>query len=138
MKQCSKCKLFKTLDNFARNVSQGDGLQNYCRRCSSVRMREYYKKNAPRMRAQISARRRPRLAEHREYVRLYKAARGCNACGEREPVVLDLHHHQQDKEFTVAAMLGHVSMKRLAAEMAKCIVLCSNCHRRLHAGLISF
>ena len=29
------------------------------------------------------------------------------------------------------------SAKRVLAELAKCICVCENCHRKIHAGLIS-
>jgi hypothetical protein len=60
---------------------------------------------------------------------------GCKYCGEKHPVCLDSHHvDPTEKE-------GHISQltyapKKLAAELAKCICVCANCHRKLHAGEI--
>lgn len=59
---------------------------------------------------------------------------GCIVCGEKESCCLDFHHIH-DKEFVIAAG-PEVSIKRLLTELEKCIVLCANCHRKLHAGLI--
>lgn len=57
---------------------------------------------------------------------------GCNRCGEKSVSCLDFHHlHGKDR--TVSSMLG-MSDKRVQAEIDKCIILCANCHRKLHAG----
>lgn len=60
---------------------------------------------------------------------------GCCICGETEPCCLDFHH-LRDKEFELAKA-PDVSKERLYKELEKCIVLCANCHRKLHAGIIS-
>jgi hypothetical protein len=60
---------------------------------------------------------------------------GCAICGEKEPCCLDFHH-LRDKEFVVSAGVD-VSKERLFDEIDKCVVLCANCHRKLHAGIIS-
>lgn len=53
-------------------------------------------------------------------------------CGGRFPAVcMDFDHRPGEKKlFTVAAMVGqHQTSKRVLAEIAKCDVVCSNCHR---------
>lgn len=73
--------------------------------------------------------RRKRKAELHEY----KLAMGCVECGYRKSAyALDLHHRDPDtKEFTV----GHnfsLAKERFCAEVAKCDVICRNCHAELH------
>lgn len=58
---------------------------------------------------------------------------GCAKCGEREKACLDFHH-LGEKDMTVSAMLG-MNEQRVRFEISKCIVLCANCHRKLHAGI---
>lgn len=49
---------------------------------------------------------------------------------------LDFHHlDAQIKEHTVAGMVGK-PLTAIAAEINKCVVLCANCHRRFHAGVL--
>ena len=44
-------------------------------------------------------------------------------------VAMDFHH-LGDKEWAIAEMVGrNVSVTRLLAEIAKCEIICSNCHR---------
>lgn len=59
---------------------------------------------------------------------------GCRACGEKAIVCLDFHHVDAA---TKDRAVGHVgSTRALEREIAKCAVLCANCHRKAHAGLI--
>lgn len=61
-------------------------------------------------------------------------ASGCVVCGEAHPACLDAHHVLPDeKEFRVWAWrrIG-LSPTKVQAELAKCVCICANCHRKLH------
>lgn len=61
---------------------------------------------------------------------------GCVVCGESEPCCLDYHHiDSQHKEFAIGSA-HHKTGKKILQEIAKCVVVCSNCHRKIHNGLI--
>lgn len=63
---------------------------------------------------------------------------GCILCGENEIACLDFHHiDPETKEYSVSQLLRTGSFSRAASEIEKCIVLCANCHRKLHAGVIA-
>lgn len=75
------------------------------------------------------------------FISEWKAARGCAWCGEKDPVVLDCDHiDPSTKDDRLRARLGQrakvkwglsaLSWADLEAELAKCQVLCANCHRR--------
>ena len=79
----------------------------------------------------------------RDLVRRYKASVGCNRCGESDPRCLELHHTDPTTKHAYLATrfnyekqtswrLGWQSMSYAAIveEVAKCEVLCSNCHRK--------
>lgn len=59
---------------------------------------------------------------------------GCFICSEVEPACLDFHH-LGGKDYIVSAMLGMNDVK-VTEEISKCVVLCANCHRKVHAGLL--
>jgi hypothetical protein len=64
----------------------------------------------------------------------YKSTLACVECGEDHPATLDFHHRDPStKEANVSSThrLGW-SEKRILKEIAKCDVLCANCHRKLH------
>ena len=62
----------------------------------------------------------------------YLQSHPCIACGETDPVVLEFDHREpSDKLWSVCeAVRLRVSIKTLEREIAKCDVLCANCHRR--------
>jgi hypothetical protein len=54
----------------------------------------------------------------------------CVDCGESDPVVLDFDH-LREKRLNVSELANRaVAWDEVAAEMAKCEVVCANCHRR--------
>lgn len=58
---------------------------------------------------------------------------GYNKCGD----ALEFHHIDPTKKlFRISAAVSESITPRLLEEINKCILLCSNCHREYHAGLI--
>lgn len=67
----------------------------------------------------------------------YKRSLRCRLCRESEPACLDLHHlDPSTKDMTVSEALRAYSIERVWKEIEKCVVLCSNCHRKFHAGIM--
>lgn len=65
----------------------------------------------------------------------YKGGK-CQICGYNRCIeALDFHHtNQEEKEYSVSG--GTKSFERLKKEVDKCILVCANCHREIHAGII--
>ena len=85
------------------------------------------------------ARAKSRREHNAKFVYEYKESLSCVICGESDSCCLDFHHLDpslKDRDITRAAWNGW-SVDRLLEEINKCVVLCSNCHRKLHAGHIS-
>lgn len=61
----------------------------------------------------------------------------CKECGEDHPATLDFHHKDpNEKEITANAMIKMKwSIDNINRELAKCDILCSNCHRKFHHSL---
>jgi hypothetical protein len=62
MKKCSRCKELKKCDNFSKNKSKKDGLNNECKICSSERDKIYRKNNKEKEKI----RRRKKYLKNRE------------------------------------------------------------------------
>lgn len=60
----------------------------------------------------------------------------CSRGPESDPRCLDFHHLDAKKKFkSVSNMVRYgYSLKRILKEIAKCIVLCANCHRKENIG----
>jgi transcription elongation factor Elf1 len=96
--------------------------------------KKYYKENTDAEKKRIFGRRK----EIAEWLTEYKSHLECIKCGERTTVCLDFHHIDQstkDRSVALSIRWGW-GKERIKKEIQKCIVLCSNCHRKLHAGLI--
>lgn len=80
-----------------------------------------------------------RKTELYEWLVEYKSTHPCEMCGESHPACLDFHHIDpgtKDREVSTGVADGW-GKKRILEEIAKCKVLCSNCHRKLHWNQIS-
>jgi hypothetical protein len=70
-----------------------------------------------------------RRAANVEFVRAIKLERGCTDCGyNAHAEALDFDHVDGDKRGDIASLLWS-SQAQLLAEIAKCEVVCANCHR---------
>lgn len=65
----------------------------------------------------------------------YKGGK-CQICGYDKCIqALDFHHIDPNiKSFSISG--GTKSLDKLKQEVDKCILVCANCHREIHAGLI--
>lgn len=136
MKKCSLCLRGKAESEFNVNRSKSDGLQPLCRACQKKLSRTYYQENKDRLRTQISESKKKRIKESTERIHQIKLERGCFFCIESEPVTLDFHHlDRRDKEFTIGRS-REVLWERLVIEIQKCLLVCANCHRKIHADII--
>lgn len=64
--------------------------------------------------------------------------KGCIIYGyNRCPEAIDFHH-LKDKDISISKAANQMrwSIKRLKDEIRKCVRVCANCHREIHAGLI--
>jgi len=90
--------------------------------------REYYKNGRSK---ELKQKRQQR---NKDYVNSYFKTHPCSICGETITVCLNFHHIK-DKKDTISGMVskGH-SIERIEKEIQKCIVLCRNCHNKIHAN----
>lgn len=62
----------------------------------------------------------------------------CQICGyDRHPNALEFHHlNPSEKEMSLASLRASPkSIDVVIEELKKCIMLCSNCHKEVHAGV---
>lgn len=69
----------------------------------------------------------------RDLIAVFRSG-GCVVCGEKDPACLDAHHmNPATKLFGIGVLKTKTcSPTTLRDELAKCVCLCSNCHRKLH------
>jgi len=134
MKTCTKCKLEKADEEFNFKYKDKGIRSGTCRQCNAEYKTQYYRdtKNAHKLRNDATNRR------NIKYVQDYKSANPCIVCKEAEPICLDFHHvDPSEKTENVSSLLRKGSINAVKEEIAKCVMLCANCHRKLHAGVIT-
>lgn len=64
----------------------------------------------------------------------------CTLCGySRCPNALEFHHKEPEhKDFGISSGGIAWSLQRMIDEAQKCMMVCANCHREIHANLIHF
>lgn len=92
--------------------------------------RRSYQRNRAKQQAQIKARQQRYDERNRQVVIDWLQGHPCVDCGETDLVVLEFDH-LSDKTASICHMLTNgTSVARLEQEIAKCEVVCANCHRR--------
>jgi hypothetical protein len=93
---------------------------------------EYYRKNSDYYK-QKAKKRREGLQEWYDGIKEHLK---CTKCDESHSATLEFHHPDDNKDFDIASSMRHgYSKERILKEMEKCVVLCSNCHKKLHYDL---
>ena len=67
------------------------------------------------------------------YTRHYKEMHQCEVCGEGRAVCLDFHHKDPSQKCFGLRLAPSKTWTQIKAEIPKCILICANCHRILHA-----
>ncbi len=127
-KRCTKCKKVKPVENFNWKKRAKGLRQSACKICTRKQVKSHYSRNKTYYLDKTS-RQRQKLYD---WFKTLKRDKRCERCGEDHIACLDFHH-TRDKDFNIGgAIYSCISKKKILAEVEKCIVLCSNCHRKEH------
>lgn len=128
---CSKCGESKTASCFPLARARASGYYSWCKACVRRRNREIGKRNNAKTKELYGELRRASVRE---------AGGKCSHCDfDRYMAALEFHH-VGNKEANVGVLMQRAArgnskyLALLQKEISKCILLCSNCHRGLHAG----
>ena len=128
LKKCSKCGRDDV--EFYRNKNHADGFESQCKICHSQHDKGRYDKD-PQKFKDAQARRRK---EKRAFI-IRAKERPCADCGHSFPWYCMDFDHLSDKKFNVSEVAKrNIGWKRLKEEIAKCDVVCANCHRKRTFG----
>ena len=74
----------------------------------------------------------------RNWLDEYKTGLACEMCGEKHIACLDFHHRSSmKKELTDGNIKGMGwGRERVLNEIKKCMVICANCHRKIHSKAV--
>jgi hypothetical protein len=130
-KRCHGCGVLRTTDEFALK-NRGTGQRHSrCKECCRRTSKNHYRLNhdayIQRNRRNNPLHRRRNAATVLEYLLLHP----CVRCGESDPVVLEFNHRDRSAKLAnISDMIRSGSSSiRLFDEIAKCEVMCANCHQ---------
>jgi hypothetical protein len=128
MKRCSTCGNVKPPEEFHRHAGKADGLQSVCKTCKQSYNATYYVENAARhlpLRRSIAQRHRKTVSA---LIDAWKD-RPCEDCGVRYPPKAMDFDHVRGSKLADGPGMRRLSIPAVEAEIAKCDVVCVNCHR---------
>lgn len=121
---CSGCGLRKSAAGFTPSMLRKSDRSRICRECR----RAYDRLRTARTREERAQRKRALVARVVEQMGRLKE-RPCADCGKNFPSsVMDFDHARGEKRGTISKLRLH-SPEKLAAELAKCDLVCAVCHR---------
>lgn len=129
MRRCCRCHEEKPEGEFAWRRKKLGQLDTYCRPCRAAYKQEHYRANRQRYLDQNARRKRRVIAERTDWLLAYFRENPCVDCGEGDPIVLEFDH-LRDKKFCIAQGFRGRRWQDVLDEIAKCEVVCANCHRR--------
>lgn len=117
-RRCPKCNEFKDSVDFYLRHDRTDQTHSYCRDCINTQSLERQRKLKM-------------LAVE------YKGGK-CSICSYyRSSAALEFHHlNPNEKDFTLSHVRSYKFDDRIKTELDKCVLLCANCHREVHQGLV--
>ncbi len=126
MKQCSKCKLEKPLEEFGKKKNS---LQSWCRSCNTLYQQQWYMANREKHKTGVRVSAARIKANMRKWMFAYFADKACVDCGNTDYRVFQFDHVQGVKHTEVSDMIRRgYALEKIISEIAKCEIRCANCH----------
>lgn len=131
---CNNCKKDKTESDFPYKNKKLNKRSTICKICQRNYKKKYYHLNKESHYIRNNKTKDFLIT----FIKNYKSTLSCTMCTENDISCIDFHHiNPKDKEFEISRLTIYGSLNKLKKELEKCIPLCANCHRKLHAGKIT-
>lgn len=137
---CLECLAVQSYDNRVERVRAEPAPRRCCRcgaehrsrqcpACLAVWRREH--PPSPEQRVELAERQRKRADRCRAFIRAEKAkpCTDCQCCFPWYVMEFDHREGRGSGDAVVAVLVGRGSIERIVAELAKCDLVCSNCHK---------
>lgn len=133
-KQCVRCLETKQKTEFHLRKNSKDGLQTLCKVCAISNAKDHYQL----YKKEFKTRSKQYYSIIKQVISIIKTKYGCQNCGCKDEICLDYHHiDPKTKLYEVGSLISKKNIDLIVTEINKCIVVCSNCHRRIHAEQIN-
>lgn len=109
------------MSEFYRDSSSVGGHEYRCKTCARKHRRKMLERQIKK---------RLQLVQHLKQ-------QGCRLCGSTDQNVLEFHHVISDDRVSISRMVyGAYGEQVFLEELTKCVVLCANDHKRVHADVL--
>lgn len=129
MPTCTICKIPKNTDDFPLRSKSSGKIHSCCKECQKLKSKAHYENNKEKYITRVKAIK----AELRDYLQDYKKNKQCSKCSETHSACLEFHHLDESTKYAaVSEYWAFSSISQLQSEIDKCVILCANCHRKIH------
>lgn len=126
MKFCKACNTEKLEEEFNK---KGTGHQAKCRTCQHAYHKAFYQENCEREKKRLLGHKKARKIKLSLFINKLKS-NPCTDCGNTFPPICMDFDHLRDKSFNIGEVYARLtSEKTILEEIAKCELVCANCHR---------
>ena len=124
---CTKCKLEQPLEAFSFKSKKTGERSGQCKICMAILIKNHYERNKQKY-LESNSRRREMVTN--EVIHL-KESKPCMDCQRKYPYyVMDFDHRDPSTKIDgIARLIRSDGLKAVMREIAKCDLVCSNCHR---------
>lgn len=121
-KVCSECGTDKTVGEYYFNKDRSNRIRPQCKVCTKRRAKRSFQDGVP-------------VSKHRDnlhdFLFAHLSNNPCRDCSEKDVLVLEFDHVRGKKLESVSVLVAKsASLSLVKNEVAKCEVVCANCHRR--------
>lgn len=126
MKVCKYCSEEKSIERFSWKNKEKGIIQNKCKDCHRLYLRQHYKKNPN---TYLISNNKIKI-NIKQFINKIKSVPCMDCKIIYPPYVMDFDHREDEKKLFIISK-GHINgnLKMVEKEISKCDVVCSNCHR---------
>lgn len=129
--ECTACERELTICSYNVKSRSPWRRRRDCRECQARTSRAAYERN----RSDVIIRSRAAKAQHtavlRAWLSEFLSDRTCADCDVNAPDIFEFDHRHDAKRDSISRMISRgLSIATIEAEIAKCDILCPNCHRK--------
>lgn len=131
MKKCTVCKTLFDNSQFDKNKLKKSGLQSWCKSCRKLGNQKYYQATKEKFKEIRAKRVRDTRALLKARIESILSSTVCADCGFQDSRAFEFHHLDRSSKLDEVSKMAsqQAPWRRIEEEIAKCIILCANCHR---------
>lgn len=133
-KICTQCNVEQEVTSFSWHYKDRQIRHRNCKTCVKQRSRNWYNANKQHHVTSVRMASKKRRDNIRQMITNLQLTCSTEGCTENHVAALEFHHvDPSTKEHNISDMVGMgCNIDLIKEEMAKCVVLCCNCHRKEH------